>query len=170
MPKVSSAVISRHAWHRRSKIFFQFRTSVSSPLKVMLVIVRNLIDPLVAACCLQLGTLICPIRNYVWHLFLGQLHPNYQPNSVWSGSLMDLCRSSIYSLVSIKKPCTRDLESCDPSQLLSKIDILRFGPHVVDNVSETLLIFGCVRLITSTYCNGIRNVSLCGSDSFNRGS
>ena len=45
-----------------------------------------------------------------------------------TGGLLDLRRSSNYPLLSFKKSCTRDLESCTPSPLLRKIDTLRFGP------------------------------------------
>ena len=44
------------------------------------------------------------------------------------GGLLDLRRSSNYPLVSFRESCTRDLESCTPSPLLRKIDLLRFGP------------------------------------------
>ena len=47
---------------------------------------------------------------------------------------MDLCKSSIDSFVSVRKPCTWNLESCSPSQLLSKIDTLRFGPYMIDKM------------------------------------
>ena len=43
-------------------------------------------------------------------------------------SLLDLRRSSIYPLVSLKKSCTKGLESCGRNAFLRKIDTLSFGP------------------------------------------
>ena len=40
----------------------------------------------------------------------------------------------MYPLVSFRKSCSVDLESCSPSPLLTKSDILRFGPYVIDKI------------------------------------
>ena len=54
--------------------------------------------------------------------------------AVWHFRITVPSGSSINTFASFKNSCTKDLASCNPSTLLRKIDTVRFGPHVRDNM------------------------------------
>ena len=61
--------------------------------------------------------------------------------------IWDLCGSFLYPVESFWKSCTQDSESFSPSPRLREIDILRFGPYVIDcifwNIIIVVVLFVC---------------------------
>ena len=161
LPEVSpSAVILLNA--RQSKSSFRRASAIT--LEVIFVIGQYLVDSSVAACCLQFGIFFWPFCNGL-SLFLGNIL-----QAVWSGSIGDFRRSSIYPLVSFKKSCSRDLESCNPSPLLKKSHTLRFGPEINDNVLRDIVYTRLGLSLRRRISMGSGNVSLSGWQNFKRGS
>ena len=126
--RFSPAIILLSARHCRRSVSFQFQTSISKHIEVIFVIGQYLVDSSVATCCLQFGTFLCVFCKLLKRKFPGESYPSIRPYTLWSGGLWDFCGSSIHPLVPFRKSCTKDLESCGPSQLLRKSDNLCFDP------------------------------------------
>ena len=154
--------LGRQVWRvigfiRSTSGFFQFQTSVSNHLEVIFVIGQYLADSSVAAWLLAVWHFFfSPFCNSCFLLLLGNVHPNFRPYTVWSGSFG----------IFVGLPFTH----LYPSRCLVRgIWNLEVPIHSSERVTPFASVLESW-MRTSTYFNGIENVSSSGSQNFKRGS
>ena len=96
------------------------------------------------------GFLCCGVQLAVWHFLLPMLQflvlfvcwiivSKLQIINCLECFFWIFVGLPLKPLVSCRMLCTQDLESCSSSPLLRKIDILRFGPYIIDNMFRDIV-------------------------------
>ena len=138
-----STVILFNARHCRSSIFLsQFQMDVSNYFKVLFVNSQYLVDSSLRTCCLQFDTFFCPFCN-----------------SFFLAVFLYFRRSFNYSLSVVRKIWNLAIPVHSSGRVTSFVS----SHQSLTRFSSVLFIFVWICHFTSTYFNGIGNVSLSGS-------